>query len=208
MTIRRVQASTPEEATMRKDRILLVDDDPHIVTGVGKDLEHEGFEVTTAASAATAIELLDTASFDLVITDLVMEPLDGIDVLKKAKQINAETMVMVLTGYGDMASAIEALRLDADDYVLKPCEPDEMHFRVSRCLEKLALRRKLKAYETILPVCCVCKKIRDDSNREPGTGEWMSVEKYLWMKAGLSSSSTYCPECAERATEQMKQEMP
>jgi len=197
----------PDEVTMRKHRILLVDDDPHIVTGVGKDLESEGFDVTTAESAEKAIDLLGNASFDVVITDLVMEPLDGIDVLKKAKEINAETMVMVLTGYGDMASAIEALRLDADDYILKPCEPEEMYFRVSRCLEKLALRRKLKAYEAILPVCCVCKKIRDDSKREPGTGEWMSVEKYLWMKAGLSSSSTYCPECAEKAKEQMKEEI-
>jgi len=192
---------------MRKHRILLVDDDPHIVTGVGKDLESEGFEVTTAESGEKAIELLRNASFDVVITDLVMEPLDGIDVLKSAKEINAETMVMILTGYGDMTSAIDALRLDADDYMLKPCEPEEMYFRVSRCLDKLMLRRKSKAYETILPVCCVCKKIRDDANREPGTGVWLSVEKYMWMKAGLAASSTYCPECAEKAKEQMKQEI-
>lgn len=192
---------------MKKYSILLVDDDPYIIRGVGKDLESEGYQVTTANGGEKAIEILGETTFDVVITDLIMEPLDGIDVLKRAKARNPETMVMILTGFGDMTSAIEALRLNADDYILKPCEPEEMHFRVSRCLEKLELRRKIKAYETILPVCCVCKKIRDDSGREPGTGEWLSVEQYMWTKAGLASSSTYCPACAEKVKEQLKQEI-
>ncbi len=183
---------------MRKYSILLVDDDPIITEGTGSDLEEKGYEVTTADSGEKAIELLNKSSFDLVITDLVMEPMNGIGVLRKSKEINPEIMVIILTGFGDMTSAINSLRLDADDYMLKPCEPEEMYFRVSSCLEKLELKRKIKAYEDILPICLVCKKIRNDTGKEPGTGKWMSVEKYMYEKAGIWTSHTYCPECMKK----------
>jgi len=182
---------------MRKYSILLVDDDPLIIAGTGSDLEEKGYTVTTANSGEKAIEWLAKSSFDLVITDLVMTPMNGIDVLKKSKELNPETMVIVLTGFGDMASVIDALRSDADDYLLKPCEPDEMYFRISRCLEKLEFERKIMVYEDILPVCCVCKKIRDDSGRERGTGEWIPIEKFIHDKGGMVITSTYCPACAE-----------
>jgi len=123
--------------------------------------------------------------------------MNGIDVLKKSKELNPETMVIVLTGFGDMGSVIDALRWDADDYLLKPCEPEEMYFRISRCLEKLEFKRKIMVYEDILPVCCVCKKIRDDSGMERGTGEWISIEKFIHDKGGMVITSTYCPACAE-----------
>jgi len=189
---------------MRKYSILLVDDDPIITKGTGSDLEEKGYEVTTADCGERAIELLEKSFFDLVITDLVMEPVNGIGVLKKSKEMNPETNVIILTGFGDMSSAIDALRLEADDYMLKPCEPEEMYFKVSRCLGKIELKRKIKAYEDILPVCCVCKKIRDDAGKEPGTGEWMTVESYMWRKSGISPSSTYCPECLQKVQEETK----
>jgi DNA-binding NtrC family response regulator len=188
---------------MRKHHILLVDDDPFILTGIGKDLSGEGYAVTTADSGKQAIELINRTRFDLVITDLVIDRIDSIQVLKAAKTRVPETMVFILTGYGDMGSAIDALRLDADDDMLKPCEPDEMRFRVSRCFERLELARKLNLYEKMLLICCVCKKIRDDGGREPGTGPWMSVEKFVWEKAGIAPTSTDCPHCAEAAIKKM-----
>ncbi|MDY6857108.1 MAG: response regulator [Thermodesulfobacteriota bacterium] len=183
---------------MKKYSILLVDDDPIITSGTAIDLEGKGYEVTTADSGEKAIELLNKSSFDLVITDLVMAPMNGIDVLKKSKEINPEIIVIILTGFGDMTTAIDALRLDADDYMLKPCEPEEMYLKVSRCLEKMELKRKIKIYEDILPVCCICKKIRDDSGREHGTGKWISIEKYLHDKVKIDITSTYCPECVNK----------
>jgi len=188
---------------MQAYRILLVDDDPFILTGIGKDLEGNGYAVTAAESGERAVKLLEADHFDLVITDLVMDRVDGIQVLKAAKNKNPEIIVLILTGYGDMGSAIDALRLDADDYLLKPCDPEELKLRVSRCFERMELTRKLKLYEKMLPVCCVCKKIRDDSGREPGTGEWMSIEKYIWEKAGIAPTSTYCPHCAQKTKKKM-----
>jgi YesN/AraC family two-component response regulator len=196
-----------EELKMRKYSILLVDDEPIITAGTGSDLEEKGYEVTTANSGEEAIELLNKSSFDLVITDLVMAPINGIGVLKKSKEINPEAMVIILTGFGDMTSAIDALRLNADDYMLKPCEPEEIYYRVSRCLETLEFKRKIKIYEEILAVCCVCKKIRDDTSRTHGTGQWMSVEKYMYDKARVDITSTYCPECERKAMEEIDREL-
>ena len=186
---------------MRKYRILLVDDDIFILTGIAKDLESEGYNITTAENGSRAIELLKAHDFDLVITDLVMDAVDGIQVLSFAKQHNPDTMVIILTGYGDLNSAIAAIRSGADDYMLKPCEPEEMYFRVSRCIERIELKNRVKSYENILPVCCVCKSIRDDSGGDPGQGRWMSVEKYIHSKAKMDITSTYCPDCARKAME-------
>lgn len=189
---------------MRRHSILLVDDDPFILTGIGQNLESEGYQVATAENGETACELLEQDEYDLVITDLVMDKIDGIQVLKKAKEKNPVTMVIILTGYGDMTSAIDALRLDADDYMLKPCQPEEMSFRVAACLDRQELSRKIKLYEQILPVCCVCKRIRDDSGRQPGEGDWISLDAYLWNKARMSVSSTYCPRCAKNEVRNIK----
>ncbi|MDQ1333311.1 MAG: hypothetical protein QG552_261 [Thermodesulfobacteriota bacterium] len=182
---------------MRNYSILLLDDDRLITAGTGGDLEEKGYAVTTANSGEDGIELLNKSFFDIVITDLVMTPINGAEVLKNAKEIHPETMVIMLTGFGDINSAIDALRFDADDYLLKPCEPEEMYFRVSRCLEKQELKRAIKIYEDILSVCCVCKKIRDDGGGKGGKGEWMPMEKFIHEKGGMVITSTYCPECAK-----------
>jgi YesN/AraC family two-component response regulator len=190
---------------MEKYKILLVDDDPFILEGIGADLESQGFNLTEASSGDQALELLSETNFDLVITDLVMENVDGLLVLKKAKAINPDTMVIILTGYGNMSSAIEALRHEADDYLLKPCESAEMLHRIHQCQEKAALRRKLNLYQKLLPMCCVCKKIRDDRQTEPGKGRWVPIEQYIHDKANLDITSSYCPECAQQTMDAFTQ---
>ncbi|MEA3361407.1 MAG: response regulator [Thermodesulfobacteriota bacterium] len=103
--------------------ILLVDDDRSILRTISPFLESNGYRVTTSESGEYAIELLKKQSFDIIITDLVMKTIDGLQVLKKAKEKSQETMVIILTGYSDITLAIDALRIGADDYLLKPCEP-------------------------------------------------------------------------------------
>jgi YesN/AraC family two-component response regulator len=194
---------TPDKGQdkMEKYSILLVDDDPFILEGIGADLESQGFKLTEANSGDRALELLTEQKFDLVISDLVMENVDGIRVLKEAKTLHPDTMVIILTGYGNMASAIEALRHEADDYLLKPCESAEMLHRIHQCQEKAALRQKIKLYQKLLPMCCVCKRIRDDRQAEPGRGKWVEVEQYIHDKANLDITSSYCPDCAQQTME-------
>jgi DNA-binding NtrC family response regulator len=187
---------------MKKYNLLLVDDDPFILEGMGENLINNGFQVTRAGSGEQAVALLETDDFDLVITDLVMADTDGIQVLKKTKELHSDAKVIILTGFGDMMSAIDALRNQADDYLLKPCESEEMIFRVKNCLEKLELTRKIKLYQKILPMCCVCKKIRDDAGKEPGSGQWMTIERFIHDSAELEITSSYCPECARKTMEE------
>lgn len=187
---------------MNDYHLLLVDDDPFILEGIGEDLVSNGYHVTRASSGEAAVELLESIRFDLVITDLVMDATDGIQVLKKTKEINSDIQVIILTGFGDMESAIEALRSKADDFLLKPCESQEMLFRVKNCLEKQDLTRRLNLYQKILPMCCVCKKIRDDSGRQPGTGEWIGIEQFIHEQAKLDITSSYCPDCARKTMEE------
>ena len=188
---------------MRRYTILLVDDDHFVLNGIGKYLSNKGYDVITADSGEKAVDLLDEITFEMVITDLAMEEIDGIGVLKKAKEVNPDVMVIILTGHGNLNSAIEAIHFDADDYILKPCEPLELGLRVSQCFEKYELALKIKSYENILPVCCVCKKIRDDSGREPGTGKWIEIENYIRDKGGIDVTSSYCPECIRKVEEEM-----
>jgi DNA-binding NtrC family response regulator len=183
---------------MKKYNLLLVDDDPIILEGLGEDFENRGYLVTRASSGERAMELLHRSNFDLIITDLVMEKSGGLQVLKRSKELDSTIIVIILTGYGDMLSAIEALQNQADDYVLKPCESEEIFLRVERCLEKHELVRRINLYQKILPMCCVCKKIRDDTGREPNQGPWVSVEQFMHDQARLDITSSYCPECAQR----------
>lgn len=183
--------------------ILLADDDPVILIGIGQELESEGYGVYPAKSGESALEIIgnDEIRIDLVITDLIMGGINGIQVLRKSKKINPDCMVMILTGYGELDSAIQAIRLGADDYMLKPGSPEERSFRIKELLEKYEMRRKIKLYEKILPICCMCKQIRDDSGKIPGEGDWMSVEDFLFKRGNVQITSSYCPECYEKIME-------
>jgi len=126
-----------------KTSILFVDDEEVIRKSFSRELLMEHFAVTAVASGSEAISALEDGRYDVVITDLMMPDIDGLGVLKAVKKQAPQTSVIILTGYGDMRVAIDALRLDADDFALKPCEIEELVYRIRRCLEKRSLLQKL-----------------------------------------------------------------
>ena len=125
---------------MKDYEILLVDDDPNILAVIASALEHRGYRVTTASGGEAAIDALCMKDFDLVVTDLNMPETDGIAVVKKAKGLNRDRGVVILTGSGDATLVAEALRVGADDYMLKPCKLTELWRRVGNCLERSEAR--------------------------------------------------------------------
>jgi len=187
---------------MGKKSLLLVDDEEIILNSLGTDLSQENFDVTLAASGEDAIDLLQDKKFDLVITDLSMPGSDGIQVLQEAKSINPFTVVVILTGYGDMTSAIEALRLGADDYLLKPCDLEELLIRIERCFERQRAFQKIEIYEKILPVCCVCGDLRDDRGVAQGEGVWMRSGEFIIANTSALVTHTYCNTCHKKAMEE------
>ena len=125
--------------------ILFADDEMLIRRSFTHELRAEGFAVTAVADGNEAIAELEKRQYDLVITDLMMPDVDGFGVLKYVKKHSPFTGVIILTGYGDIRAAIDALRLGADDFTLKPCEVEELVFRIRRCLEKQSLLQMLAA---------------------------------------------------------------
>ncbi len=123
---------------MENEKILLVDDEPVIRATLIRELQVAGYDVTSCGRGEEAIELLQGNRYDVLITDLLLPDLDGLSLLKISKAQDAEILVIILTGYGDMDSAVDALRLGADDYLTKPCDTDEL----IQCIQCCVVRKK------------------------------------------------------------------
>lgn len=175
--------------------ILVVDDEKIIRATLEFDLKNKGYIVTLAKNGADAILKLNENNYDLIITDLLMPGKDGIEVLKKAKACNANALVIILTGHGSIESAINALRIGATDYLLKPYNKTELFVRIDKCIEKFELLKKIKIYENFLPVCCKCKMVRNDTGKEHGKGKWMDMDRYLSEIAKIDITHGLCPIC-------------
>lgn len=115
--------------------ILVVDDEEIIRDSISFVLKKEGYLVTEAANGKEAYKKLCEDSFDLIITDLEMPEMKGLELLGHATQLNAGVLVVIITAYGSMETAIEALRKGASDYILKPVEFDELIIKVRRLLD-------------------------------------------------------------------------
>ena len=124
--------------------ILLVDDNIPILALYEEILSGEGYQLAKAKSGEMAIKALEKQVFDMVITDLNMGTVSGLEVLKRAKEVHPETMVIVMTGNSDIEYAIKALRLHADDYILKPFRIHHLLKRVSHCFKLLENKKKNK----------------------------------------------------------------
>jgi two-component system response regulator RegA len=106
--------------------VLVVDDDAMFRPRLARAFEARGFEVRTATDAATALELARTESPELAVVDLRMPGGSGLDVVRELKAIDPATNVVVLTGYGSIATALEAVRLGATHYLTKPADVDDI----------------------------------------------------------------------------------
>lgn len=177
---------------MNATSILFVDDEPLLRETIGNDLRGQAYKVDTASSGAEAMTKLIDHPYDLVITDLIMEEMSGIQLLREIKDAAPETMVMVMTGYGSLDTAIESIRLGAVDYLLKPCDRGELAFRVLNCTEKKSLQRKVALYEDILPLCGFCRRMARDDTKD---GQWISIDEFLVRKVGVRVSHGICPDC-------------
>jgi len=125
-------------------RILLVDDDPIVVDALGAVLEAQGFVVTTALGGAEGWTRLesDADSFDAVVSDVVMPGLDGMELLRRVREAKLSVAMVMLTGYGSIESAVEALRLGAADYLTKPVVETELRLAIERAVAQHELLRE------------------------------------------------------------------
>jgi DNA-binding NtrC family response regulator len=127
--------------------ILVVDDERAICIAIQRLLRGRGYEVDTAGSAEEAIERVGQRAPHLVITDLNLHRLSGMELLRWVRQHAPETAVIMITAFGSEKIAVEAMKLGAVDYVPKPFDNDELQLVVERALESIALRRDLRLFQ-------------------------------------------------------------
>ncbi len=123
--------------------ILLIDDEMITLENVRHFLEQQEFQVTTATDGAAAISLLQQGHFDLVITDLKMGDIDGVQVMNSAKELQPEIEVIIITGYATIDSAVDVMAQGAFYYLSKPIKLKELHALVLRAIEKTMLLREI-----------------------------------------------------------------
>ncbi len=134
----------PAPALPAAPRLLIVDDDESVVLTVTGVLELDGYAITATTSGQHALDLIRAEHFDVVLTDLHLDEIDGADLLSALRERGQDTAAVVLTGYGSLDSAVGALRQGAYDYLMKPCDVVELRATVSRAVERGRLARQLR----------------------------------------------------------------
>ena len=124
------------------DRLLIVDDEEIICTSLKGLFSGEGYFADTVHSSESALELLDEESYDLIITDIVLPGIDGIELVKKIKERLPEQIIIVITGYASLETSVKAFRAGAYDYVIKPIINEEIKQIVKNALRQNATQKK------------------------------------------------------------------
>jgi len=136
------ESPKPGVRSAARGRILVVDDEPNARTALAELLRDEGYSVETAADGFKALPKLEDFGPDLVLTDLKMPGMDGIELMRKTRELDPEALVVVMTAFGAVDTAVAAMRAGAADYLTKPLNIDELGIVLERALERRALKRE------------------------------------------------------------------
>ena len=126
--------------------ILLVDDEEGIRRVLGIALADMGYQVLTAENGAEALRIFKESRPQIVLSDIKMPEMDGIELLRRIKKMSPDTEVIMITGHGDMDLAIKSVKYEATDFVTKPIHDEVLEIALNRALERIAMRRKLNEY--------------------------------------------------------------
>jgi len=125
-------------------KILIVDDDKNLLSVLKTILAEENHDVLTSSDGQTAIDLFRKSKFDLVITDLMMPGTNGLEVLREVRKMDPDILVILITGFASLETAVQAIREGAYDYITKPFKLDEIKIIVNNAREKILLTRENK----------------------------------------------------------------
>lgn len=120
---------------MSKNKILVIDDEDIVLMSCQRALTPEGYDVKTVRSGEDGLKLLQNEAYDLVLTDLKMPDIDGIEVLRIVKEKWPHIKVVIITGYQTVETAVKAVKLGAYDYIEKPFTPEQISLAVRNALE-------------------------------------------------------------------------
>ncbi|MCP4692938.1 MAG: response regulator, partial [Desulfobacterales bacterium] len=142
------------------EKILLADDEPGIRKVLGIALVDSGYDVVYAENGEDALRVFREERPSIVLTDIKMPGIDGVELLRLIKEENPDTEVIMISGHGDMDLAIESLKLDATDFITKPINDDTLEIALKRAGDKIAMRRQLQQYTENLETMVAEKSAR------------------------------------------------
>ena len=125
-------------------KTLLVDDEPGILKVLSISLADRGYRVFTAENGEEALQIFEEKRPAIVLTDIKMPGMDGIDLLRKIKEESPDTEVIMITGHGDMELAVQSLKHAASDFITKPIDDDALDIALKRAAEKIIIREMLE----------------------------------------------------------------
>jgi len=163
-------------AGTRNGSVLIVDDEIDMVGVLHNFLDENGFTVVATMSARKALDLLRAHNFDLLIADLVMPEMDGIELLNEAREIDPDLIGIIMTGHGSIESAIDAMKAGAFDYLLKPFEFKMLLPICARAMKVRQLNRSEQRYRILVDELTLMVKKLQNSSKQPLTGELEIVE--------------------------------
>lgn len=181
-----------------KEKILVVDDEETMRRSLADILRLEGYHVQAVSSGQAALDAIRRETYDLMLLDLKMPGMDGLEVLRTTARISPDTLVILLTAHGSLESAIEALRQDAFDYLLKPSSPQQILNSVAGALAQRAEAQRKR--DLIEKLDSSLQELRKDGERrearpekEPtvislGKNVWADLgRREIWVGSGLDS---------------------
>ncbi len=222
-------SDSKDKESPSKGRILVVEDDRFYQEVCRDVLQEDGYEVEVSFTGEDALSKVKQSKFDILLVDLVLPGMDGINVLSVSKQVNPSTDVILMTGYATVESAVKTLKRGASDYLTKPINPEELKLSVKRCREFRSLfeennelRNMIKLYQTSqllsntleleqlypLAVDTIMQEIKGDAGIglfRPGEGKKMDLMAYRGLEDEAANKTA--EKIREKFTDPMPREM-
>jgi DNA-binding NtrC family response regulator len=162
-------------------RIMIVDDEEIVRVSLENWLKADGHTVAAAPSAKAALGLLEEQPWDIMLVDIKMPRISGLELLTKVKEVRPEIQVVMMTAYASVESAVQAMKTGAYDYLVKPFEPEELKILVSRIMEKATLQRENVELK---------QRIEDALGFDEIIGECAPMKKVFQLVTDVSQSSS------------------
>ena len=157
--LKAMEASEEGGSAMSRGRILVVDDDHFYQEFCAEILGEDGYEVSATHSGERALEMMTAHTYEIMVADLVMPGLGGLDLLERAKQINPQMDVIIMTGFASVETAVQALKSGAADYLTKPVNPEELKITVKRTIELRHLFDENTELTNLLTLYETCQRV-------------------------------------------------
>jgi DNA-binding response OmpR family regulator len=180
--------------------ILIADDDPTSRIVLAATLKKLGHQVTVAKNGAEAWTVFENGEVPLLISDMVMPDVHGLELCRRIRAAKRPqyTYIILLTSVSGQSGYLVGMRAGADDFINKPLDEEQLAVRLAFAERILKLQSQVKQLSGLLPICCVCKKVRDDQNY------WQQVESYISKRTGAQFSHGYCPDCFKNALQEIE----